>query len=215
MAKRVYLSNVTAIWPLPKQRELLARLPGWPQSYVVFEDEIDLRMRRRKNPSVLVKRNEMLRTTTRPQLNEEVIVPALPVFAMSIEDMMHSLTLAGARGATVRFLHEGLTVPPSSGAEALHAIASAFSTAKFEGRTATAGQISGAKKEAVAREKAEKVRPVYGDPDWSMVRLQEVSGLTRNTLEKYLGKHREARVRFSANTKRAAARSKRKEAQKT
>ena len=211
MAKRAYLSNVTAIWPLPKQREMMAALPNWPDGYVIFEDEIDVRARRRKNPAVLAKRNEMLRVTTRPRGGEEVVVAALPVFAMSIEDMMHSLTLAGMRGAAVRFLNEGVTVEPGSGAEALHQIASAFSAAKFEGRTQVAGQISGAKKEAAAREKAEKVRLVYGDPSWPMSRLAEASGLSRNTLEKHLGKHREARVKWSANAKRATARAKKKE----
>lgn len=213
MPKRAYLSNVTAIWPLPKQREVLAALPGWPSAYVLFEDEIDARQRRRKNSRVLVQRNEMLRVTTRPQGSEEMFVAALPVFAMSIEDAIHALTLAGARGAIVHFLHEGLTVAPASGAETLHTIATAFAQAKLDGRAATAGQISGAKKEVVAKADCERVRPLYGHPtgEVSWAELERVSGRTRNTVIKHLGPRKPHQVDWLANQKQAAARTKRKD----
>lgn len=217
MAKRTYTSNVTAIWPIQKQHELLAAsLPGWPKGYVLFHDDIDARQRRLRNPRVLAARNEMLRGTTLKRA-ETIDVPALPVFAMSIEDVFHALTLAGAQGATVHFLHEGLTVAPGSGAEALHEIAIMFAQAKLDGRAVTAGKASGDKKRFASEEKAKAVKPHYGDPNWTMKRLEQASGLTRNTIIRALGPLADARKAWAgreataiANAKRAAAREKRK-----
>jgi hypothetical protein len=183
MATRTYTSTVTAFWTVQRQEELLrAALPGWPVECVPFHDEVDPRYRRQKNPAVLVRRNELLRTTTRPGKSEMIVVPALAVFAMSIDDMLHALTLAGARGATVRFLHEGLTVTPISGAATLHEITKVFVQARFETRASSAGRISGDKKHAAALEKFKAVKAYYGDPNWTMARLEQASGLSRNTI---------------------------------
>lgn len=215
MTKRAYLSNVTAIWSLPRQREVLSALPGWPSDYVRFEDTLDARQRRRGNSKVLVQRNEMLRSTTRRGRDEDAFVAALPTFALSIEDMMETLTLAGMRGVTIHFLHEGLTVQPAGGAEVLHAIALGFAQAKRDGKAAGAGRISGDKKLAEAKTAAERIREVYGMPSNVMpwTELLRISGLTRNTIIKHLGARKPHQVTYGANQKRAAARMKRKEAQ--
>lgn len=224
MAKRVYTSTVTAAWPVQTQRELFAaKLPGWSAGYVAFHDEIDARQRRLKNPNVLSGRNELLKTTTRKGRSEDVYVAALPLFAMSIADLMHALTLAGSRGATVHFLHEGLIVPPGSGADTLHQIVTLFEAERFESRARTAGKISGDAKLAASKERAQAtIGPHYGDPAWTMARYEQASGLTRNTIIRALGELADAREAWAkreataqANAKRAAARVRRKAKQET
>ena len=213
MNKRAYLSNVTAVWPLSRQREMLATLEGWPDEFVVFEDDLNLKSRRRIASNILVRRNEMLRATTRKGGEEAVFVAATSVFALSIEDMMEVLTLAGIRGASVHFIHEGITVAPSTGAEALHRIALAYAQAKREGRAVGAGRISADKRKAEAKADCERIRTLYAMPSREVgwAELQRVSGRSRNTIIAHLGERRGHQVQREANLKRAATRAKRQE----
>ena len=212
MAKRVYLSNISAVWSFPAQEKALAVLPGWPRGYIVFRDELDARQRRLRSAVHLAQRAEMLHGTTRPGLMEAVYMAALPVFAVSMEDMIASLTLAGTRGATVHFLAEGLVVSPASGAETLHQVALAFIEGKRASRAKGAGQISADKRSDEARAKCETIRPMWplASEDYPTQTLLDQAGVSLNTAKLYLGARPEAQRLHRIELTRQAAASKRK-----
>jgi hypothetical protein len=212
MAKRIYLSNVSALWPFPTQEVTLAALPGWPKGYVVFRDELDVRERRLRSASALPRRGEMLRSNTRKGATEAIYVASLAVFAVSVEDMIEALALAGRRGATVHFLAEGLMVPPASGAETLHRIAVAFGQLKRESRAQSAGQVSGAKKSAEARAKCETIRAEWPLPsaDYPTRVLLDRVGISLNTAKLYLGARPTVQREHQIEVRRAAVTRQRK-----
>lgn len=215
--RRAYLSNISPIWRFDRQEALLRdALPGYPKNVDVFRDELDVRKRQRREALALAQRAIMLRATTGKR-GETVHIASLAVLAWTQDDMMQALTLALARGATVRVLDEALTIPPNVGPDILHEAAKAFTKGRKAGSAFIGGKISGEAKAAVARAKAEKIRGVYGMPTEQMpwAELLRISGLTRNTIIKHLGPRKPHQVTWLSNQKRAAARTGRKEAQGT
>jgi len=222
MIKQAYISNLTAAWPAVEQRRLLAKLPGWPAEFAVIEDVLDVRQRRSKDGATLWHRNShILRTSTRRETERGVYAASVAVFAVSMEDMFKALTLAGKLGMTVHFLHEKVAIHPSSGAEALHEVAKRFSDARRELWTKGAGRVSGEKRsaEAVAKLEAIKARWPLPSADYPTKGLLDEADVSFNTAKLYLGNRgqvqRKHKVDLEANQKRAAARTKRKEAQNT
>lgn len=210
---RAYTSNISPIWRFDRQEALLrAALPGYPKGVEVFRDEMDGRVRRGRKPASLYHRAEMLRATTKRR-GEIVHVATLAVMAWTQDDLLEALTLALARGVTVRALYDDLTIQPDAGPDVLHAAVVAFAKGRKAGSAFIGGKISGEAKEAVARAKAQRIADIYGMPtdkmSWS--ELIRVSGLVRNTIIKHLGKRPAAQLIYEANRKRAVARAKRKD----
>lgn len=210
---RAYLSNISPVWLFERQEALLrAALPSYPSDVQVFRDEVDALTRKARNAKALTQRAEMLWPKSRPR-DETIHVASLAVLAWTQDDMMLTLTLALARGASVRALDVDLTITASSGPNVLHAAAEAFAKGKAARAAYFGGSISGPRKEAKAKAKAERIRDIYGLPIDAMpwAELLRISGLTRNTIIKHLGPRKPHQVDWLANQKRAAARTKRKD----
>ena len=221
MPNRCYLSNISPLWPFARQQELLvAALPGWPKSCAVFRDEVEARKRRGFRPTSLTQRAELLRATSRRQA-EDIYLATLGVFAWTQDDMMQSLTLAAARGATVHVLDAGLAVTPQADAAILHQAVVAFAAARKADKDRYPGKISAEKRSARALAGAESIREFWTLPssEWPMdkVLAQANPKISRNTAILYLGKRKpqqddHARHKAAAE-KRAAIRAKKAEVQ--
>lgn len=213
MNERSYTSNISPLWPIKRQEALLKEaFPGWPRGVTTFHDEIEARDRRGHSPALLGKRTEMLRPTTRKGSTERITVASLAVLAWSAEDMLECLTLALARGATVRVLDAGLEIPPTTDAPVLHQAAVAFREARTRGvvmeRGKAGGEASGAAKRDAAKAKAELLRPYWCLPseDYPTDPLLKRFGLSRNTAKLYLGPRDAAQRNHQAALKRKTKR---------
>ena len=220
MSERAYLSNLSPLWPAARQEALLLEaFPAWPKGVTVFRDDIDARDRRGHSTELLVKRSEMLRGTTRKGHTERITLASLAVLAWSAEDMLECLTLALSRGATVRVLDVGLSIPPTPDAVILHEAAKAFRTSRTRGvvmdRGKAGGMASAAQRIAEAKAKAETIRAEWALPsdDYPTLDLLAKAGISRNTARLYLGKrdvaqreHQAALKRRETNATKKAAR---------
>src|SRR4051812_8538458 len=120
MTKRVYLSNISPVWPFHRQEALLRKaIPGYPDGVMVFRDELDSKARQGRHAAMLARRSIMLRDTHRPT-PEDVCVAALAVLDWTIKGLSACMKLLAARQATLHVLDAGLKIPPSNGAELMY-----------------------------------------------------------------------------------------------
>lgn len=213
MNERVYLSNISPLWPFKRQEEMLAAaFPVWPKGVTVFRDELDARDRRGHATAVLASRASMLRPASRKAGAERITVASLAVLAWSAEDMLECLTLALARGATVRVLDAELSINPTPDAAILHEAAKAFREARTRQVSIVRGKIGGMAsadlRKAEAKAKAMTIEAEWrlSSEDYPTADLLAKAGISRNTAILYLGKRHAAQAAHQASLKRKAAR---------
>jgi hypothetical protein len=212
MVNKVYMSNLSPVWPFAKQEALLAQaVPGWPKGATLYQDELSARSRRSHKPGDLDQRDAMLRPTGRRRGDEAVYVASLAVLAWTAEDMMEAITQAMARGATIHVLDAGLIITPKSDAATLHGAAKAFADGRRRRAAAeagkTAGAISGQRRANMAKAAAESIRREWSLPseEYPTLDLLRAAGISRNTAILYLGKRKVAQNQYQAGQKRKSS----------
>lgn len=196
---KAYFSNVSPLWPIAKQRELM------PKDLVAeYLDDLESSERRTKNPKLLSERAYMLRPTTRRN-GAIILVADWPVLAWNAADLVSVFKKASAQGITIRAIITGNEVPPKATTKEIGAAVEAFQTAitnKIEvGRAG--GSISAANRIAEAKTKTEKIRADWSNPTYKTEDLLGRVGLVYNTAKKYLGSRERAIAMWQANHKRA------------
>lgn len=205
MNKRAYLSNISPLWPISRQEELIDACGP----VEVFQDILSPKERKGHGICTLKQRQAMLRPSCR-DAGEIIYVAALAVLAWSAEDLLVCLTLANARGAIVEVLDCDLSIPPGAGSDVLHEAVKAFAASRQRDaayvRGKRGGETSGAQRAAQARAKAETVRAEWALPSdlYRTVDLLVTAGLSRNTIKLYLGPRDVAQKTHQASLKRAA-----------
>ena len=189
MSIKVYLSNISPLWPIERQEAALCDvLTG----ATVFREILPTRDRRAHRPAALIKRNEMLRVTRRPA-GETIYLASLAVLAWSADDLAQCLAAAMARNATVVALDIGLTIPPMPGAEVLHQAILAFAESRRKSDAIRDGKAGAAVSASVRSAKAdaaiERIKARWPLPSdaWSTADLVAEAGVSRNTVQARLG----------------------------
>ena len=200
---KAYISNISPAWPVERQEAMIAAAaPTAP----IFRDILDARDRRAHQPDRLVQRAMLLRPTRR---RGGVFLAASPaVVDWTAEGLLTCVTEALARGASVRFLDTGLTIEATSGPAVLHQAVLAFAASRKRDaevlRGKSGGKISGARRGADAKAKAETIRAEWRLPseDHQTQALLDRAGISRNTAKKYLDKRSVAQRVYQASLKR-------------
>ena len=197
---KIYLSNLSAVWPITRQEEVLAGLEG-----TKFCDELPASERRGFRINGLAERGHMLRRTIR-QAEQVIQVASLACFARNAEDLMVALSEAAEVNATIRDVSANMDIKPSAKAKDMKAVAKLFAEGRKKAaevvRGQTGGQASGKVRAALARQIALKFSADWQDFKKNNQQIVEESGLSINTLRLYLGHRREARSVYVAKIKR-------------
>ncbi len=215
MPDRIYLSNIVPHWPIAKQEQLLdEKVPDW-RTGAVYRDVLPPRKRKAHGIADLVERARMLRPTGR-RGGERIVVASPPLLAWALSDFHEVLSAATARGASLYFAAEDLTIDPAGGVSSVAAASAAFERGKArpsgEG-PGKGGRISGERRLAASRAKCEGVRSLWESPrseitDAAVAQLADVSLATIKT---HLGPRLDAirrRQTAAATAERNRARSK-------
>ena len=210
MNPRIYISNISPLWPRSRQVELLKEaIPGFPKTAHVFEDNLDARSRRAHQIDSLVGRAAILRPTRRGH-GTEVIIASLAVFAWSQGEMLQCLTAAAARGDTIRVLDAGISIGPSAGPAILQQALAAFEAARARQKEFEQGRsgatVSAHKREAKSREAAEGIRAAWARRDEKTADLLTRADISLNTAKRYLGSRPVAQKAQDAANRRKAKR---------
>jgi hypothetical protein len=216
LVTRVYLSNISRLWPLGKQERLFAeQVPGWPD-VPTYCDTLPASVRKAHNVSslggrqkLMTDRANMLRPTSRNTRDEVVYIASLACFAWGVADFSSAIAAMGERGATLVALHEGITIPPDAGARSLAEAVKAFVSAKrsVTGGGTKAGVIAAAAtKRAMTDDAVKKIKdrwhlPTKDHPTWQL--LAEAK-LSLNTVVDRLGKRPAAQREHQKRLKREA-----------
>lgn len=209
MKPRIYLSNISPLWPRERQAALLKEaVPGFPAAADVFEDTLDARARRAHRVDSLACRASILRPTARRGQSGEIIIASLAVFAWSSGELLQCLTAAAARGATIRALDANLSIGPTAGPAVLQQALAAFEAARMRQKEFEQGRAGATaskhKREARAREAAEGIRTAWGRRDEKTEALLARANLSLNTAKRYLGGRPVAQKAQQAADKRKA-----------
>lgn len=222
LAARVYISNISKLWPVEAQEAALAAgTPGWPDVRV-YQDHLGPMARKAHSPEALKERSSgLLRRTSRPPGDETIYVASLAVLAWTPEDLMACLEAAAARHATIVALDTGRRIEPTAGAADLRPALVDFLASKRRAQT-EGGRAIGVKASKEKRLADVLARIKLIEADWP---LREVS--TQELLERagrvphrhrhkvamsyitavqHLGKRPLAQKRHDAMLKRAAKR---------
>lgn len=211
MRLKVYLSNISPLWPLGRQEKVLAPLvPGWPD-VPTYCDTLSANVRKAHNAGSLLQRASMLRPTARRPGDETVYVASLACLAWGVADFSNVLAAMSDRDTSLVVIDTNTTIPPDAGARVLAAAVKAFVAAK---RSVTGGgPIVGALASAAMRraETNDAIRKIEGrwklpTKDYPTWQLLTEAQLSRNTVVDRLGKRPDAQRRYQAGLKRAARR---------
>ena len=176
--KKAYLSDISPWWTMERQEAVLADvLPGCR----VFRDVLDVRACRAHQPSSLVQRAAMLRTTTRGG-SETIHVASLSVLAWGEEDMRAVLAAIQARGS-VLVSSEGYQGDP------LIAWHAARRQSRLEGAALKGAAVSAERRLAASKAAAKLIEDRWPLPSKThpTVALLAECGLSLNTVKAHLG----------------------------
>ena len=201
MVISVYTANLHRLWPFERQEALLrAGLSGYPESATCYRDELSADARRAHMPAALRQRALCFRATANTRRDEQIILPTLAILAWTADDLIVTLAQAAERNALVRVLDSGLSIAPHEFAAKAALIGEQFMASRRREKEVHRG-LAGGRASALARathaqESAERVRPLWILPSalHSMKQIEDLSGLSRNTLKKYLRTREEARA---------------------
>jgi hypothetical protein len=202
-----FYSNLSSLWPIAKQR---AAAPEGIKKE--FTDILNDRQRRTKNPKHLKERKEMLRPTTRP--GQKVIWFAdWPVLACNADDLSEVLAQGQDIGAVFLCGASGMKITPRSTPRDVNQAIVALREAVKQGTLAERGRAGGAASAArkiAETEAAAKVHEhLWKDSSYTILQIEKLSGISRNSLKKYLGRDRE---RIMRNHEQALKRKAKREA---
>lgn len=210
MAARVYTSNISKLWPLARQHDVLAKVQGW-EKLPRYTDTLTRRGLQARTPDLLEERGDMLRPTSR-RSGETIYVASLAVLAFGATDLVNVLAAAAARRATIEVLADDLTIPPDAPAAVVAEVMAAWERAKRRALT-EGGRLAGVKVATERRRAAtavalDKVREDWSRPsdEVSTAELIERSGLTYKTLHEHFGPRKKAQRARLRKEQRAARR---------
>lgn len=191
---RAYLSNISPLWPWPRQEALLRiEVPTWPKGVTVFRDDLDVDQRRGRHQSALVARANLMRKSTRRMADNVILLASLAVFDWTIEGVMAGLADAAAGGTTVRVLDCGLTITADAGVNVMGEVARAFAAArlrqKLMKRGEAGGKASASKRWNEAAAKLRVIEKLYHDPEETRTdaELAKLAGVSVNTMKDHMG----------------------------
>ena len=180
-----YVSNLSAAWPVEKQRSVIAEAAQ--REALEYQDTLVSRYRKRE---WLRERARMLRQTS-GESAKTIYVAALECLAISVAELVAVITAAAQAGATIEVVADRLTIPPNPPAAVIAAAVTAWPK-----------QIKSGFPPSHPAQHARVVAALdLVRDDWlkyvPVAALVERSGLSEATLRKYLGK-REYYARVAA-----------------
>lgn len=188
---------------------LASAVPEWP-NVAVFRDVQDRRERGWQKAETLIDRAEMLRPTSRKEL-DTIYLASLTVLAWDENDFQTVMEEIRARGAVIMAVDEGLTIDSET---LLKDILQIWKQARKKKRISNAqlkgGQVSADRKKAKAAEGVERIRPYWGMPasEYPTLMLRQMAGsvevpMAYNTIVAHIGYGREiAHKRYLAVLRR-------------
>lgn len=200
---RVYLRNGVPGWTLEAQEAAL-REAGVYRGDAIYRDELSAAAIKKRDPSLLVQRADLLKRTGRRQA-ETIYVASFYCFALNAVDLLAALAQAAQRNAAVISLKPPVEVPPHPHAAVLAQAAAAFDKGRKDKQTET-GRAIGQKAAAEKRKRrtADRVRVVKDDwarptSEVSTAELAERAGVSVQTLYDHLGRRSTAQLREKRN----------------
>lgn len=185
MRKLIYMSEVSTWWTLGRQKDLLAEL--MPDAKLFF-DELNRRKRSSHHIGSLIERAMMLQMLTRQTEGVEIHVASLAVLAWSESDLKDVSATITRGGGTLHW-HDG--VPASNAAAAWHL---ARAKTRLDSAMLRDTYVERLGRSTVYREACEAIRDRWQRPssEWSTITLLTEVGLSRSTVNAYLGSRRQA-----------------------
>src|ERR1700750_420051 len=102
MLAKVYMSNISPLWPFERQEQIIA--PALAARGITerrdFVDELTINERKAHHDEHLTQREQVMAPPTRGDVGM-IILPSLAVFSWSVEGMIAGLTRLAANRATV------------------------------------------------------------------------------------------------------------------
>ena len=203
MAARAYISNISALWPIARQEEVLAAaVPGWPVQ--VYRDELNARDRQAHAPDSLRERAAMVRAARSRKKPSTVYVASLAVLARSADELVVVASELRERGVDLVALDIAVD------ARAMPAdLAAAYKAARLKAARDKARAI-GTRNAALKLSKEDaalKIKDRWGLKEYKTADLLDEAKITRNTANKHLKMTREQAIkRHEAALKRRAKR---------
>lgn len=164
MLAKVYMSNISPLWPLERQEPLIAQALAARgiMERKDFVDELTANQRRTHHDKDLTNREQMLRPSTRKD-GGLIVLASLAPFAWSVEGMLAGLTRAAENRATVWVIDAGITLKPKADTKAWAKAVEAFHAARKReqaGERGKAGGVASAAKRS-KKEAAESIREAW------------------------------------------------------
>lgn len=173
MLAKVYMSNISPLWPFARQEKIIASalVARGITERKDFVDDLTLNERKAHHEEHLIQRAQLLRPSTRKD-GGLIVLPSLAAFAWSVEGMMSALTRAAANKATVWVIDADITLKPKVDAGAWAKAADAFRKARkreqAEERGKAGGDASAAKRSK--KEACESIADIWalseGEPGY-------------------------------------------------
>ena len=214
MNERAYLSNITPLWPIARQREVL----GARQAEYV--DELRPAALKRREAADLKQRAVLLAPTAR-RTGEVIEVAAWACLAWTWQDFADVIAAAHRRHATLRALDTGAEIPPDATPDVVAGAIQAFAKAsKGRGVAMTRDEVA-AQRKAETLVRIDRIRALWPLPSsqHSTKALLALAGYKKRpmamaTAREHLGRRPEVQRAYQNELNReagqAAARERRK-----
>ena len=188
---KAYISPISPWWTEERQLQLLAeRVDGWNRA-LVFRDDLTLTERRAHRPEALIARAQMLRPTQRRNA-ETIYVASLAVLAWSEDDYLAVLHAATARNAMIVAIDENVVIQPHPKRVLWTGYVDAWKAARtksrLEGAARRGAAVSAERRLERSKAGIEKIKRFWALPskDYPMRKLEELSGLSWNTIKAHM-----------------------------
>ena len=204
MTKKAYFSNLSAGWPLSRQRELLGDVER------AYEDKLGPGAIKARQAAALKERAAMLRPTRRAT-DETILVAAPTVLAFDRKDFGVAVAAASARNATLVFVAAGLTLPPAPTTAVLAELFGLFDKQHQTRGLHKTRKDRGAERAADAKRRAGLIAADWPKPEPSTAELLARAGkdgrpMAPGTARAYLGPRPAAQKAYQNELNREAGR---------
>jgi hypothetical protein len=210
MHAKVYMSNISPLWPFERQTPLLekAKAAGFTE-LDIRKDVLDVKERRAHKIESLTERHILLRNSTRKD-GGTLIFPTLAGVAWSSDDLFAVLATAADLNMKIWVLDQDLKIPTRGARAQWRKAAEAFVESRKRDQTLERGQAGG---NASAERRAERLKagieqakPLWGQDDLTMQKISEKVGVSVSGLVATLGKRLPAQTNYRAELKRKVKR---------
>jgi hypothetical protein len=144
MLAKVYMSNISPLWPFERQEQVIA--PALAARGITerkdFADDLTVNERKAHHDEHLIHPEQLLRPSTRKD-GGLIVLPSLAVFAWSVEGMLTALTRAADNKATVWVVDADITLKPKADTKAWARAAEAFHKARKREQAGERGAAGG------------------------------------------------------------------------